>query len=561
MADRQPERHVELPALTPSAGLARLSPRALLAAGLVQALAKAARSFTLYEPTNALIRQFLGEYRARAELATAEAALTLDVSPFELATEGEVVYREEDRERSLAFRLFRDGVRRVTIAQRPSFDELLRLLEILAIRLTGIRQAEDDVVTLLRKAEFSTIEVVAVEGYTADEAESALRLGPGARAGPALDPRFDTPFPKLPAPGPITRREVPEPLLAALRREEEPDAVVRSALRVAEELLALGASGALPAADAARYCAELRDFLAADGRLGPLGALADLVRRQPDPSGRLHQELMSGLADPRLLDAVLAAIPEGATVLPPDAARLLPFVPAAAVLDRLASEESEGRRGTLLALAAARLPTDADAVIARLAALPAAVARTLAKALGGRAPARMADAAAALLAHPDESIQADALRAVGALAGKVPPARITALLASRSERIRLAAAGALERSGDAASARALAEALEARRDLSREEAAAFARALARLKPAVALRLFEGWLPVKRGLFRALRSSEREDVLRFAAVAGLGAVDGPEAEARIEAVAQGADEELLRHCQATLARRRAEGRHG
>lgn len=561
MPDRPPETRVEPPALTPSAGLAKLGPRALLAAGLVQALAKAARSFTLYEPSNALIRQFLAEYRARAEKATADGALVVDVSPFELVSEGEVIYRDEDRERSLAFRLFRDGVRRLTLAQGTSFDELLRLLQILAIRLTGVRQAEDDVVTLLRKAEFTTIEVVAVEGYTADETEPELRIGRDARAAPPLDPRFDTPFPKLPAPGPIAQRPVPAELLAALRREEEPEAVVRSALRVAEDLLGLGARGALPAADVARFCVELRDFLVADGRLGPLAALADLARRQPDPTGRLQEELMRALADPRLLDAVLAAIPEGSSGLPPEAARLLPFVPAAAVLDRLASEESEARRSALVSLAAARLPTDADAVIARLPALPAAVTRALTKAIGTRAPARMADAALALLGHGDEALQADALRAVAALPGKVPPATIARLLAARSERIRVAAAAALERHGDAASARALADALEGRRDLSREEAAAFGRALGRLKPAVALKLFESWLAVKRGLLSALRSHEREDVLRWAAIAGLGVIEGPEPEQRIEAAAGGADEDLRRHCQATLARRRSESRRG
>jgi hypothetical protein len=46
------------------------------------------------------------------------------------------------------------------------------------------------------------------------------------------------------------------------------------------------------------------------------------------------------------------------------------------------------------------------------------------------------------------------------------------------------------------------------------------------------------------------------------VAGLGAHVAPDAVARIEAVAKGAEEALRRHCFATLARRRHEGaRHG
>ena len=558
MPGQKPDPRLDPPALTPSSGLAKLGPRALLAASLVHALSKAARAFTLYEPSNALIRQFLAEYRARADAATAGGPLAVDVSPYELRSEGEVVYREEDRERSLAFRLYRDGIRRVTFSPEPPFEELLRFLEILAIRFTGIRQAEDDVVTLLRKAALGAIEVVAVEEYTADEAEPQGRPGHDTRPPLELDPRFDTPAPRLPAPRPIAQREVPEAAVARLRREEDPATVVGSALALAEELLALGTSGALPAEEVTRFCAELRDYLVADGQIAPLAALADLVRVRAGE--RIRDELMRALADARLLEVVLAAIPPGSGELPAHAARLLPFVPASAVIDRLSAEDGESRRPALVALVAARLPADVGAVLKRLASVPAPVARALAKAVGAKAPAHVAEAAVALLDHRDEALQAEALRAVGALGARVPPARISALLGASSEHVRTAAAAALERHGDAAAARALAEALEGR-DMSRGEAAAFGRALGKLKPAVAAKLFEGWLREKRGLFRALRSNDREESRRWAAVAGLGAIGGPEAEQLIEAAAAGGDEELRHHCQATLARRRAESRRG
>src|SRR3990172_1941040 len=189
------------------------------AAALVGALAKAARAFTLYDPSNALVRQFIGEYRARAEGATAAGPVRLDVRPFELAPGTEVVYREEDRERSLAFRLFRDGVRQVTFAQGAAFEELLQLLQILVVRYSGVRQAEDDVVTLLRKAQFRTIDVRAVEGYAPDEQEPEEGIRQRGGEAPA---GFDTPFPKLPPPGPIAYRQGPEEGLAALRAEEAP---------------------------------------------------------------------------------------------------------------------------------------------------------------------------------------------------------------------------------------------------------------------------------------------------------------------------------------------------
>jgi hypothetical protein len=545
------------PSLTPAPSALRLGPRAELAAALVTALTRAARAFTLYDPANALIRQFLGEFQARAQAATGDGDVSIDVSPYELRTDGEVIYREEDREKSLAFRLYRDGVRQVTFGQGASFDELLRLLQILAIRFTGIRQAEDDIVTLLRKAELATVRVVAAEGFTADEGEAERQARALAAAHP-LAPSFDTPFPRLAAPGPIAFQPVPDAALDPLRAEAAPEAAVASGLQVAAELLAHAGRAALPASDVAQFCAELRDFLLADRHLAALAALADLVQAQPP--GPLRDEVLRGLADPRLLEAVLAVVPAGRADLPSEAVRLLPFVPSASVLDLLAADPGE-RREALVALVAARLPADADAVLARLPSLPSAVARALAKALGARAPARMAEAAVALLGHADEAIQLDALRAVAVLPPGLPAQPVVAKLSASSEAVRVAAARALERQGGAASARAVSDALTTRRSYSRDEAAALGHALGVLNAGAALRQFDAWLPERRGLLKALKSSEHEDLLRWAAVAGLGAIPGAEAEERLEAVAATKDEALRLHCRATLARRHAGEGHG
>ena len=113
MAQPTPQRGGQPQVEQLTAPLATSAP-GLVAMQFVTALSKAARSFTLYAPTNAVVRQFLADYQARAAAATEGGELVLDVHPFELLRDGEVVYREEDRERSLAFRLFRDGVRRLT---------------------------------------------------------------------------------------------------------------------------------------------------------------------------------------------------------------------------------------------------------------------------------------------------------------------------------------------------------------------------------------------------------------------------------------------------------------
>lgn len=523
------------------------------AAAFVAALTRAARAFTLYDPGNALVRQFLADYKAKGEAATASGPVALEVRPFELVRGGETVYREEDRERSLAFRLFRDGVRRVTFDRRVSFEELLALLQILAIRYTGVRQSEDDAVTLLRKAEFHTISFVAVEGYVPEEEEAARGF---RQVGGEPPPGFDTPLPRLPAPGPVAYVPVPYEALAALRGEEAADALPFVTIQLAAELLAWCNRGALTAGEVGQFLAEVRDYLVEDRRLAALAQLADLVERQPP--GPLRDEALRGLADRRLLDVVLAALPEGSTELPPEALRLLPFVHSGAVLDLLAAEAAGARREALVALVGARLPTDAEEVVARISAVEPDVARALARAIGVRAPDHVDAAAVALLAHPDPQVQADALKAAAASAHKLPAAPFLRLIHSEVESVRIAAVEALERHGEPASAKAVADPLMDGRSVSRAEAIALGRALGRLNPVAASRLFDEWLAVKGGLFR-MKPSEKETARRFAAVAGLGAMGDADVEQRIEAIAKQADDELRRHCHATLARRRAEGR--
>jgi len=533
------------------------SPRAEAAAALVGALAKAARAFTLYDPKNAVVRQFIADYRAKADKATASGEVVLEVRPYELALGAEVVYREDDRERSLAFKLFRDGVRKLTFSPGVSADELLRLLEILAVRFVGVRQAEDDVVTLLRKADFRSISFAAVEGYASEDEEAETGIGTRGGEPPA---GFDTPFARLPPPGPISFQPIPEDALAALRAEEGTEALPQSGLRLASELTAWAVRGALSAAEVAQFCAELRDYLAADQQLEALAALAELAHRQP--AGPLRDEMLRGLADARLLDVVLARLPESGGDLPREAARLVPLVPASAVLDRLAAEESSGRRTALLSVVSGRLPADAAAVAAKLPACPARLARDLLKLLAERAPDHADQASLALLSHADPKLQREALLALAGSAQPVPAAPLVRLLASPEEEIRIAAAQALEHHGDTQAARALADALTGHRSISRAEAAALGRTLGVLHVGAALRLFDGWLEQKKRFLGVLRVSEHEELLRWAAVAGLGAIPGAEAEQRLEAVASWADEALRRHVHGTMARRRAEGRrHG
>jgi hypothetical protein len=309
------------------------------------------------------------------------------------------------------------------------------------------------------------------------------------------------------------------------------------------------------------FLVELRDSFIADAALGPLAALADLVGRMP--ASELRDELARTLGDPRLLDALLGAVPAGSARLPSEALRLVPLVPAQAALDRLVAETDDGRRRILALVAEARLPADAAAIVERLPTLEARVARALVQAIGAKAPAFSARAAAALLDHADEHLQVAALQALEAGGNEVPVPRLLRLLQAPRELVRIGAAQALARTGKAAAFQPVQEALLARRDCSTAEADALATAMARLDPDRAGPLFAEWLKPRRGLLKAFSASPQGDLLRVAAASGLAAHPAPEAQAQLEALSRGGDDEAFRrHCLAMLARRRRGGsRHG
>jgi len=188
------------------------------------ALARTARSFLLYDPRNDAIRQFIEDLRERMTTALARVGpIVLEVRPFELLLGDEVVYLERDRERSLAFRMFRDGVRRLTLQPAVTWDELLRLLEVLSVRYAGVRQNEDDIVTLLSKAAFQHIEVDAVEGFVPEDEDDPANEGAGRRGlattGLHVDVPADRDLPLLPMAPPVELawRAVAEADLEALR--------------------------------------------------------------------------------------------------------------------------------------------------------------------------------------------------------------------------------------------------------------------------------------------------------------------------------------------------------
>jgi len=125
---------------------AELSEEALRVAALLDAVAKTARAGRLYAPNNRALANFrdvllslFGEYFADHD------ALTLTVRPdrFLWGPDEEPVYQDSDREQGFPFRLYRDGIRILTLSRDIGDDELMELVRILGQRTIGQLEEED----------------------------------------------------------------------------------------------------------------------------------------------------------------------------------------------------------------------------------------------------------------------------------------------------------------------------------------------------------------------------------------------------------------------------------
>jgi hypothetical protein len=252
----------------------------------LRALATAGRSFLLYDTKNDAIHGFLDNLKSTWEhYAEHFDAMNLEVRAFELVLDGKVVYLERDRERSLAFKLYRDGVNGLNLKGSTTWDELIRLLEILSIRYVGVRLEEDDIVTLLWKAKFNSIEVHAVEGYIELEEETQMAVDEEIMSQIYDDGSFpypwdfDLPIEVVPEDGPVRYVEMDDEALATLRQELDSSRLVDDCLKLVRRLLALVSDPTDPIEfeTVKDFLEETRHFLSHGERIDDLLAFLEIL--------------------------------------------------------------------------------------------------------------------------------------------------------------------------------------------------------------------------------------------------------------------------------------------
>jgi hypothetical protein len=545
------------------------SPHAVAANAAILALTRAARSFTLYDPANKVVRALISEYRDRfRSVLDGFGPLHLQVHPFELTVGREVVYLERDRERSLAFRLFRDGVRRLSFAAETSWDELLRLLQILSIRYTGVRQQEDDLVTLLRKAGFRGVHVTAIEGFVPEEEhreeplDAGLLRGARRRCDPPAD--WDLPLPPFPEAAPLRYRPVAPELLARLRAEEADDTVARHAIRAVGELMQW--EGERHLAEVLGFALEVREYLLVEQRSDLLVELARLVRSALAGTPAQAATFLDTWLDARTLGALLSTQAPDQADVPPHLAELLDAAgePTLARLIDLLADTGDGPQAGLLRRLVVRGCRHApQALAARVPTASGIGAVALLRLLSEVDPQAALQAALEATAKDDAVLQGEALRHLEAAPFAPEVARgLHRLVEARHEAVRLAALPVMAARGGARVFTALRAHVEKHAGrLSGAEADAAGEALAKSSSRTALETFAEWLrPPSGGLLgKLVKMQTTPSSLQRVALAGLRGLAGPEADGLLALLAQHGEASLRPEASAALARRSTGGR--
>jgi hypothetical protein len=507
-------------------------------AQLLNRLATTARSFLLYDPGNETIHRFLWVLMGSLEAVLQdEGSLVLAVEPFALLLDGEAVYLNRDRERSLAYRLYRDGVRTLTFREGFAWRELASLLEILSIRYTGLHQREDDTVTLLWKASFKHIEVVAVEGVVPDEGELSEQSLP---SDPVLPEDVDLPAPGLPPPASPAWVEVSEGALGALRQEVGEEALAEDCLTLLDHLRRELANERDPVtfADVAHLFAEVRDFLLSEDHLEPLKrfvaalwemAAEDAPPWDPDRHARIY-DLLDSVGDRRAVRRLLRSVPSEARLLNPQIIGVLDRAcpdPLMAVVDALYEEKTLAARATarqLLEHYGARRPEVLEENFKNATASHVAsdLMRVIAGIGGAAFVARQAS-------HPDAAVQDEALWHLGHMtySGAVGRALVDVFRAADAERRRKVLA-IMARTRDRRFVEALAGFVEEHgEEVSLEEAALIGHVAGTVGGEESIPVWQNCLQPRTGL-RPLHG--QASPLGVMAAAALGSLPGDEAAA-------------------------------
>ncbi len=145
----------------------RIEPQ--LVDALMQTLVKGLRATQLYLPNNPVYQQAIQNVRAAlAPIWRDGGELALGITESDLLLEKRSVLSQPNRSESIAWVLFKDGVRTLTLLAGVEEEEIARFLSVIHKARTLPADADDDLLTLLWEQDFQFIRYNFVELASAD---------------------------------------------------------------------------------------------------------------------------------------------------------------------------------------------------------------------------------------------------------------------------------------------------------------------------------------------------------------------------------------------------------
>jgi len=302
------------------------SRKAGLVRELVRLLVKTQKAQRLYDSRNAVAERLeLDLYERLSAFVSEEGDIQLVVLESQLRSEDEVVFESANRTDSLAFLLYRDGIRRLSFSPGLEHQELRAFLRCLN-RVALLTNDRDDLVTLLWEQDFHSIRYFAIEELARSESYPRLSDqlaagessegpwgGAAGQAGEAVILDLKQPVSTVPVEACRLQSGEIEALQKQLAAEEQ-QPFRQVVAELALELVLLE-DGENEKGQISEEIVEIADRLIADGDVAELvgmhehvEGLATMVFRGAASAQKLSLELTRSLVEPERFERLMETV-------------------------------------------------------------------------------------------------------------------------------------------------------------------------------------------------------------------------------------------------------------
>ncbi len=137
----------------------------LIARDLISAFIKAIKAFRFYPPDNPTLKGFREQLLKKFQFFMNKyQSFVIQIGEYDLSFKGKILYENRDVKTSLAFLLYRDGLREIRFVKGLEEWEVQGIIDILK-QGESINQLEDDIVTLMWEKDFVHISFLATDEF------------------------------------------------------------------------------------------------------------------------------------------------------------------------------------------------------------------------------------------------------------------------------------------------------------------------------------------------------------------------------------------------------------